>query len=322
MTNEVVVGIDIGGTFVRIGVFQPNGKLISVVQQPIEAHKGEEAGIQRIISMTEQALKKSGGSLIGLGLGSTGPVDSDRGLIQNPYTLPGWENVPILQPLTEYFRVPAVLENDADVAALGEYWAGAGRGINRLYAVTVGTGIGTALIIDGYIYRGVDGSHPEGGHHIVDPAGPLCYCGAHGCWEAMAAGPAIARRAQAGIKDHPNSQLIKLSGNDPQKIDANMIAEAAKAGDAYALEIMDKTAYYLGLGLVNCIALFAPQMIVLSGGVMKSAELLLPQINVMIQKINVMHPVDRIKIVTAELGYYAGIYGAAYAILQNLEESK
>ncbi|MEN6394433.1 MAG: ROK family protein, partial [Anaerolineaceae bacterium] len=115
MTSEVVVGIDIGGTFVRIGVFQPNGKLISVVQQPIEAHKGEEAGIQRIISMTEQALKKSGGSLIGLGLGSTGPVDSARGLIQNPYTLPGWENVPILQPLTEYFRVPAVLENDADV---------------------------------------------------------------------------------------------------------------------------------------------------------------------------------------------------------------
>lgn len=322
MMKEVVVGIDLGGTYVRVGVFQSNSSLLTVLQQPIEAQKGGEAGVQRIMSMIDQALKESEGSLLGIGMGSTGPVDSARGLIQNPYTLPGWENVPVLQPLISHFQVPAVLENDADVAALGEYWAGEGKGVNRLYAITVGTGIGTALIINGHIYHGVNGTHPEGGHQIIDPSGPLCYCGAYGCWEAMAAGPAIARRAQQNIHSHPASQLLKSAMNDLSKIDARMVAEAAEAGDAYSIEIMEKTAFYLGVGLVNCIALFSPEMIVLSGGVMKSADLLLPQMIAFIQKHNVMHPVDNIKIVTAKLGYHAGLYGAAYAILQFLEESK
>jgi glucokinase len=322
MTKEIVVGIDLGGTYLRVGVFQSDGSLLSVVQQPIEAHKGGDAGIQRIITMIDRALKECGGSLIGIGMGSTGPLDSALGIIQNPYTLPGWENVPILPPLIHHFQVPAVLENDADVAALGEYWAGAGKGIKRLYAVTVGTGIGTALILDGHIYRGADGIHPEGGHHIVDPSGPLCYCGANGCWEAMAAGPAIARRAQQDISNYPTSQLLKLSGNNPDNIDAHMVAEAAKTGDACALSIMEKTAFYLSVGLVNCIALIMPEMIVLSGGVMKSADLLMPQILASIQNHNKMQPVNKVKIVTAKLGYHAGLYGAAYAILQLLEESK
>jgi glucokinase len=322
MTKETVVGIDLGGTFVRVGVFQPDGVLLSVLQQPIEAYKGGEAGIQRIITMIDQAITENNVSLIGIGVGSTGPLDSARGLIQNPYTLPGWENVPVLQPLINHFHVPAVLENDADTAALGEYWAGAGKWVKRLYAVTVGTGIGTAFIIDGHVYYGVDGIHPEGGHHIVDPSGPLCYCGAYGCWEAVAAGPAIARRAQQDIQNHPTSRLLELAGNNPSKIDARLVAEAAEAGDAYALKIMEKTAFYLGVGLVNIIALFAPEMIVLSGGVMKSADLLLPQIIAFIQKHNVIQPVDKVKIVTAKLGYHAGLYGAAFAILQLLEESK
>jgi glucokinase len=322
MTKEVVVGIDLGGTFVRVGVFQSDGILLSVLQQPIEAYKGGEAGIKRIITMIDQAIKENSGTLIGIGIGSTGPLDSTRGLIQNPYTLPGWENVPVLPPLIDHFHVPAILENDADAAALGEYWAGAGKGVKRLYAVTVGTGIGTALIINGHVYSGVDGIHPEGGHHIVDPSGPLCYCGAYGCWEAMAAGPAIASRAQQDIQNYPNSRLLELAGNNHSNIDALLVADAAEAGDVYALKIMEKTAFYLGVGLVNIIALFMPEMIVLSGGVMKSADLLLPQMIAFVQKHNVMQPVDKVKIVTAKLGYHAGLYGAAYAILQYLEESK
>ncbi len=322
MTKQVVVGIDLGGTYVRVGVFQPDGNMLTVVQQPIEAHKGGEAGIMLISTLIEQALEESGGLLLGIGMGSTGPVDSARGLIQNPYTLPGWENVSILQPLIDHFQVPAVLENDADAAALGEYWAGAGKGVTRLYAVTVGTGIGTAFILNGHVYHGVDGYHPEGGHHIVDPSGPLCYCGAHGCWEAVAAGPAIARRAQQEIHNFPDSQLLELAGNDPARIDAMLVAKAAEDRDPYALSVMEKTAFYLGVGLVNCIAFFAPETIVLSGGVMKSADLLLPNILGFIHKHHVMQPVDKVKIVTAELGYHAGMYGAAYAILQFLEDSK
>lgn len=320
--SAVVVGIDLGGTYVRVGVFRPYGKLLHTIQQPIEAHLGGQAGVQRIIALVEQALQESGGLLTGIGMGSTGPVDSSLGLIQNPYTLPGWENVPVLQPLKNHFRVPAVLENDADVAALGEYWAGAGQGVQRLYAVTVGTGIGTALIYQGQIYRGLGDHHPEGGHQIIDPSGPVCYCGAQGCWEALAAGPAIAQRAQSAALSQPDTLLLQLSEGDPTLIDAKLVAAAARRGDPLALQVLSETARYIGLGIINCIAMFLPETIVLSGGVMKSADLLMPQIQALVAQHAAMHPVDRVKIVPASLGYHAGLYGAAYAILQSLEGSK
>jgi glucokinase len=319
---EVIVGIDLGGTFVRGGVFTPHGKLLHTLQQPIKAHLGGQAGIQRITALVEQALRESPGKLAGIGMGSTGPLDPVLGLIQNPYTLPGWENVPVVQPLHDHFGVPVVLENDADVAALGEYWAGAGQGAERLYAVTVGTGIGTAFVYQGHIYRGLGRNHPEGGHHIIDPSGPTCYCGAQGCWEAMAAGPAIASRAQKTAQNQPASLLWKLAGGDLSQIDAKLVAQAARQGDSLAIQEMAETARYIGLGIINIIALFLPEIIVLSGGVMKSADLLLPQIQALVNAHDVMHPVRQVRIVTAKLGYHAGLYGAAYAILQSLEECK
>jgi glucokinase len=322
MSAPVVVGIDLGGTYVRVGVFRPQGQLLHTRQQAIEAHLGGEAGVQRILTLVEQAYQESGGELIGIGMGSTGPLDSSLGLIQNPYTLPGWENVPILQPLRDHFGVPAVLENDADVAALGEYWAGAGGGVQRLYAVTVGTGIGTALIYHGQIYRGLGGNHPEGGHQVIDPSGPLCYCGATGCWEALAAAPAIAARAQAAAQEQPNTLLLQLAGGDLSRIDAKLVAAAARQGDSLALKIFSATARYIGLGILNCIAMFLPETIVLSGGVMKSADLLLPQIQSLVAQHAAMHPVHQVRLVKAKLGYHAGLYGAAYAILQSLEEVK
>lgn len=321
MMGDIVAGIDLGGTHVRVGVFETDGKMVRVLQQPIEAHLGGEAGVRRILNLVGQAVQESGGRLIGIGMGATGPVDAQNGVIQNPYTLPGWVNVPILPPLKESFCVPTVLENDADVAALGEYWAGAGRGVDRLYAVTVGTGIGTAFILNGHIYRGLGGIHPEGGHQIIDPSGPLCYCGAYGCWEAEAAGPSIARRAREVIHDHPSSRLLELAGGDVARIDARMVADAAQGGDELARHVIDRTAYYLGLGIVNCIAMFLPETIVLGGGVMESSNLFLPAIHEIVQRHSVMQPVGRIKIVRAELGAYAGLYGAAYAILQVLEET-
>jgi glucokinase len=319
MKTKIVVGIDLGGTYVRVGLFTLGGELLHNLQQPIEAHQGGEPGIQRIINMVEGALNGQVYELLGIGMGSTGPVDSKLGLIQNPYTLPGWVNVPVIKPLSDHFQVPMVLENDADVAALGEYWVGAGRGVERLFAVTVGTGIGTALIYQGKIYRGLGGNHPEGGHHIIDPSGPACYCGANGCWESLAAGPAIARRAQEGIAHHPSSLLLKIAGEDASLIDAQMVAQAAAQGDLYAGRVMAETAKYIGLGIMNCIALFLPDTIVMGGGVMKSADQLLPQILELVNRHDVMHPVKRVKIVTASLGYHAGIYGAAYAIISSIE---
>ena len=315
---DIVIGLDIGGTVVRAGAFTPQGDLLALREKLIEAARGPEAGLQRIQNLIQETLSESAAAdaqtettenkLVGIGIGCTGPIDRRFRTINNPYTLPTWENVAIVSWLQEHFGVPITLENDADVAALGEYWQGAGRGANHLYAITVGTGIGTALISKGQIYRGLDGTHPEGGHIVIDPSGPMCYCGAHGCLESLASGTAIARMAiQAGLN---------LEIEDPADITARIVAEAALAGDRHAAKIMEKAAYYFALGVGNFITLYMPDVVVLSGGVMRSVELFMPALQRAVQQRAVLLPAGRVRILPARLGYYAGLYGAAYTIIQ------
>jgi glucokinase len=318
LSSEIVIGIDLGGTHVRAGAFTSNGEMLAVQETPIEAARGPEPGLRRIQNLIEAIWNASGAKmLLGIGVGSTGPIDPIHGMINNPFTLPGWENVPISAWLRNAFDVPVALENDADVAALGEYWRGAGQSIQRLYAVTVGTGVGTALILDGQIYRGMDGLHPEGGHVILDPSGPPCYCGAHGCWESLCAGPAIARQARQADLHH--SILLEMAGGDVEKIDARLVAEAARLGDPPACAIIDKTAHYFSLGIINVIHSITPEMIVLGGGVMKSADLFLPHLSKAIAAHSIMIPAHRVRIAPAQLGNYAGLYGAAYTIWSTIK---
>ena len=313
--DKVIVGIDLGGTIVRAGAFDSNGDLLVVRETPIEAARGPEFGLRKIQGLIEQTLAESEAqSLLGIGIGCTGPLDPVRGTINNPFTLPTWEDVPIVGWLQKCFDVPVTLENDADAAALGEDWQGAGRNAKRLYAVTVGTGIGTALIIDGQIYRGLDGSHPEGGHMVLDPAGPLCYCKAQGCWESLCAGPAIERQAREA--DLTDSRLLEMSGGDPQKIEARMVFESARIGDEVALRLVERVSKYFAQGMLNIATLFVPDVIVLSGGVMRSVDLFMPELGQTMQSCSEMVPANRIQIVPAQLGYYAGLYGGAYTIFE------
>ena len=312
----VIIGIDLGGTSLRVGAFDLRGEMLNVQDCPIEASQGPDAGIARTIDLVEKVLRSvERYDLKGIGVGATGPVDSVSGTINNPYTLPTWQNVSFTTPLTKHFGVPVVLENDADVAALGEYWKGAGQGVTRLFAVTVGTGIGTAFIMDGKIYRGLGGAHGDGGHHVIDPAGPPCYCGATGCWESLASGNAIAKYARQEARLKP-TLLLEMSGGDPQRIDSRMVAEAARKADPLALEIIDRSAYYLALGMVNVIHLFVPEMIVLCGGVMHNYDLFIDRVQKEILKHNIMVPVGQVRVLPAKLGYYAGVTGAAYTIYQ------
>lgn len=298
MTHKIAIGVDLGGTHVRAGAFDEQGQLLGQAEAGI-ASIGPDDGLGIIEQLIQSILESVNAStLLGIGIGSTGPLDPLRGTINNPYTLAGWSDVPIVKRLNQVFRVPVRLENDADGAALGEYWQGAGRGAKRLYAVTVGTGVGTALIVDGKIYRGVDGSHPEGGHQLIDPNGPECYCGHRGCWESLISGPAIAN-----------------AGRDILNMDAASIAEAARRGDKSALAIMKKAARDFSLGIVNIISFFVPDVLVLSGGVMKSADLFLPTLEQTLKTPNPMVPFESVRILPAQLGYYAGLYGGAYMIL-------
>ncbi|MDD5468793.1 MAG: ROK family protein [Anaerolineales bacterium] len=314
-----VIGIDLGGTNVRVGLVDTHGGLMATNQCPIRAEEGVEAGLGRIFDLVEKTFAASGTArLAGIGVGATGPVDPRRGFINNPYTLPGWERVPVVARLQERFQVPVRLENDADAAALGEYWVGAGKGVSRLYAVTVGTGLGTAFVLEGEILRCLDGAHPEGGHHVLDPSGPPCYCGARGCWESLASGSAIARQAQLGVEKHPDSLLLSLASGDAGRIDTQIVAQAALRGDSLAKSVVEAAAEYLALGIVNVVSFFTPEVLVLSGGVMNTPQLFLPAIQAALQKHTVVVPAARVRVLPAALGDFAGLIGAAYTVVKTL----
>lgn len=309
MSQPVAIGMDIGGTLVRLGAFDLAGQLLGQKEASI-ASIGPERGLRLIEDLIHDTVESVSGSLLGIGIGCTGPLDIKRGLVNNPYTLDGWSNVPIVEYLSQALHVRVVLENDADAAALGEYWQGAGLDAKRLYAVTVGTGVGTALIVDGEIYRGVDGSHPEGGHQLIDPSGPECYCGHRGCWESLISGTAISNTARSVMSQE---ELAVLGGSE--HISGRVIADAARAGSPTAVRIMQKAARDFSLGIINVITLFVPDVLVLSGGVMKSADLFLPTLEKTLETPNPMVPFEQVRILPAQLGYYAGIYGGAYMIL-------
>lgn len=320
--DKVVIGIDLGGTIVRAGLFESNGNMLCVREIPIEAARGPELGLRKIQQLTEQVwVECEAESLVGIGIGATGPVDPIHGVIHNPFTLPTWDNVPILDWMQKAFSVPVTLENDADVAALGEYWQGAGQTVKKLFAVTARTGIGTALIEEGHIYRGMGGLHPEAGHMLLDPTGPLCYCGAHGCWESFCAGPSIVRDVLS--MDLSQSSLLQMVGGEREKIDARLIATASRQGDPIARQAIEKAARYFGLGIVNIIINFVPERIVLSGGLMKSSDLFLPAMQEAIEAHSIMIPAKQVRIQPAQLGYHAGLFSAAYTIwsMEN-EQSK
>lgn len=315
----MIVGVDLGATFVRAALFDARGHRLDVRARPLEAERGPETGIQNTIALIDDLLRANGSPKIaGIGAGATGPVDSREGAIQNPYTLPAWAHVPFTEPLTRHFGVPAVLENDADVAALGEYWQGAGRGVERLLAVTLGTGIGTAFILKGDVYRGLNSAHPESGHHVIDAEGPECYCGARGCWEALAGGDSLLAYIRGQAEAHPEWPA-QLGLSPGQAVDVAAVAQAARAGEPRAAAIWAREARYVAIGLMNLISFFVPETVVLSGGVMKSYDLIEPALRAYIRKNSLMVPAGQVRIIPAELGYYAGVTGAAYALLLALD---
>jgi glucokinase len=316
-SNDLFVGVDLGGTLVRAGLVNGQGHLLEWQSMPIEARQGPQAGLERIHGLIDCLVAKTDrGSLKAIGIGSTGPLDRERGTIQNPYTLPGWEDVPVANRLSQAFDVPVALENDADAAALGEFWLGAGRSVDRLYMVTIGTGVGTSFVERGAVYRGIQGAHPEGGHLVLQPGGPLCYCGARGCMESLVAGPSIMRRARELAAKLPHSQLYAMAGGDLEIVDAPLLMHAARAGDAGSLGLVDQIAAEIAQGLLNIAVLFLPNVIALGGGVFENLDLFQPAVRAAFQSAAAIGPVDKVKLVPAHLGKRAGVYGAAYAAIQ------
>ena len=310
--KSILIGIDIGGTNVRVGAVTAQGELLNWKDAKIEAARGPDFGLKVIVDLVQAVITEAGLSVTALGIGSTGPLDRERGCIQNPYTLPGWEDVDIVTPLRERFGVPVALENYADAAALGEAWIGAGRGFNSVVMFTIGTGVGFALIKDGEIHRGINGEHPEGGHILIDPDGPECYCGANGCLESLVAGPALADFARKAAKENPGSYLSRFPGA-PENLEARDIFEGARKGDVICMQLVDQTAVYIARGLISILMLILPEAIVLTGGVLRSFDLMEKTIRSELNKVDIIIPASGVHLQMSKTGQHAGLLGAARA---------
>lgn len=296
----MVGAVDIGGTKIAVGIVDGNGRVLSRMEVASGTAGTYAEGVRLIVGMMRQSMQSAGVSIAGIGIGSTGPVDPVSGRFGEVDFLPSWRGGNIVADLSQELGVAAVLENDADAAALAETRWGAGKSKSRLIYVTIGTGIGGGIILDGKLYRGVDGAHPEIGHQVIDAAGPLCSCGLHGCWEALAAGPAMAKW-MAEQSEHKAGDGIT----------AKQICELAFAGDALALRVIERGSFYLGLGLANLVNLFAPDAIILSGSVMKSAELFLSGVRKVMQQGCRFVPLEKAELKMASLGDDANLIGAA-----------
>lgn len=297
----MIGAVDIGGTKIAVGVVSDRGQVVSRKQAPTDAESYPN-GLAMIADMLRETAHSAGVELRGIGIGSTGPVDPISGKFGEVDFLPGWRGQNPGADLARIFKVRVALENDADAAALGEAGWGAGRNKSRLIYVTVGTGIGGGIVFDGRLYRGVDGAHPELGHQVIDPSGPLCSCGYRGCWESLAAGPAMVAWLEANAPpEYPHRKPLT----------AKRICHLAQEGDTLAREAVEREAYYLGLGLANLINLFTPDVIVLSGSVMKSACLFLDGIRTVICRGCRFVPFEKTEIALASLGEDTNLIGAA-----------
>jgi len=312
-----VAVVDLGGTKFIAAVVDGGGKILSRLYCPTLSSEGPEKIIARLSESIRQAIDKSGEKVVAVSIAAAAIIDIKKGLITEAPNLPRWINVPLRDMLHEEFRMPVHLLNDASAAALGEHALGAGRGIDNLIYMTVSTGIGGSLIINGELYQGPDGSAAEIGHTIIQINGPKCACGRFGCLESLASGTAIARMARQKLPSHKSSLLYKMAGGKIKGVTAEQVTVAAKKGDRLALSIVEEAAGYLGIGLGNLVNIFNPQMIIIGGGVSENGNMLLVPARRAMKKIAFRLPARTVRIVRAGLGANAGMLGAAvYARLQ------
>lgn len=321
--NEVIAGIDIGGTKIAVALRTLGGERIAVRRLPTTVEIGAFRLVEKISDALAEMLEENRVELAAIGVGCPSPLDVEKGLVLSPANLPGWDDFPIVELFRERFRVPVVLENDANAAALGEYVCGAGRGFNNIVYITVSTGVGGGIIVGGEILRGVAGNAGELGHTIVQPNGFPCNCGSSGCLETICSGVHIARRAGARLAAGEPSLMTGMV-RDTGEITAKIVVEAVRRNDQLAMEVWAETCRYLALGVGNVITLLAPEAVIIGGGVASAGELLFAPLRAHLPEFVSMVPLEKVAILPAELAGESGVCGAlvlAERASQNLYQS-
>lgn len=268
---DLVLGVDIGGTKVAVGLVDSDGKILLRHRGPMTSDGDAAAGLSAVLAVVDAVMTDSaaaGHAVRAIGLSSPGPVNQRRGIVLNPPNLPCWRDYPLVAEVERHTRLSARLENDANAAALAEAVWGAARGASSVFYVTVGTGIGTGVVLDGKIYSGGRGAAAEGGHVTIDYRGERCGCGKRGCIETLISGPALARRARQrlGHPQHQASKILTLAEGNLKAVTAEIVAEAERAGDPLAHDLLCATADYAAVWLGNMIDVLDPEVVVIGGG--------------------------------------------------------
>ncbi len=318
--EPVAVVIDLGGTQVRAALATPGGQLLWRDRRPSGAGEGKDALIARVEAAIDDAISRvDQGRIAGIGMGLAGPIDPETGIMYSPPNLSALDGVSLKSLMQRKVSGPVLSGNDATLAALGEYTYGAGLGARMLVYMTISTGIGGGVVIQGRPMMGANGMAGELGHMSVDRNGPRCKCGQVGCLESIASGTAIGDTARGLLREKRDSVMAGMVSGDLDKVSSATVFEAARGGDALAREILEDVAAALGTGLVNVLHIFNPDVIVLGGGVSNNWDYLKPQVESYIQT----HAMDHIRrlgfrLEVSPLGDEVGLLGAAAMVWQEI----
>ncbi|MGQ0562737.1 MAG: ROK family protein [Gemmatimonadota bacterium] len=315
-----VIGVDLGGTNIVVGVLPIDGgtgDVLALKSEPTEPQRGAKYVVDKIVLLIEEAradvvsqLGGTRGDFAGIGIGAPGPLDRKTGTVIHAPNL-GWRNFPLRDLVSNAINLPAFLDNDANCATYGEWWLGAGRNVDTLVGLTLGTGIGGGIVLHGEIFHGVSDAAGEIGHMTIEANGRKCACGNYGCLEAYASGPNIAARAREGIESGYESMLTDLAQGKLEDITAATVYEAVVLGDPYANEVMRETAKFLGAGVANIINIFNPEMVVIAGGVTQAGDHLFMPLRAEARRRAFKVAMDACAITPATLPGTAGVIGAA-----------
>lgn len=309
----VAIGIDVGGTSIKGAAITTEGKVLDVFSMPVEKGENQFATIQKLIDITNEYLKAHSytkENVIGIGLGVPGAIDSVHGVCSSAYNL-GWFDLPIKELFEKGTGIPTKITNDANAAALGEAKFGAGKSFKDIIMITLGTGVGGGIVVDGKLIEGHEGKGAELGHIIIELNGRQCTCGRKGCFEAYASATALISDTKVSMEKNPDSLMHKLA-KEYGKVDGRVAFDAAKAGDKAGMEVIDQYVFYLCEGLLNYCNIFRPEAIVLSGGIANAGDILFDKVRKYFKDHDYgFKGTPSVEVLCSELGYDSGKVGAA-----------
>ncbi|MGE5496640.1 MAG: ROK family protein [Syntrophothermus sp.] len=309
--KKYVIGVDLGGTSIKVGVVTKEGKLVDKGFVDTLASEGPKTVVKQIIKGIDQVIGGHKKEIAGIGIGSPGVVSMKKGTVKNPPNLPGWKNIQLGKLIEQEFKIRTVVENDANAAAIGELIFGAGRDLEDFIMITLGTGVGGGIIIDKKIFRGQKGAAGEIGHMTIDFNGPKCNCGSLGCLETYIGNSYLVERVGRQLIENQSSKIYELLDNNLNNLTPKIINDAAQMNDAFANQAIVEAGKYLGYGLASVVNIFDISNIIIGGGVAGFGKLLFDTVKGTIKERALSAIASRTKVLPAKLKNEAGIKGAS-----------